>query len=214
MSNKVFIVGTCFRNSIVDLFTAYGYDLVDRLDQAGIVCYAGGADINPALYGQQKHHTTYFNDAQDQRELEYVQKAEDLGLLQVGICRGGQLLNAYSGGTMWQDVNNHHTDHLATDFKLDYGVLSLSSIHHQMMRPADNAEILCAAQVATRKEDDVEVWLAGNIKLEPAYYLDIEACYYESTRSLCFQPHPEVSGPKTACADYFMDLIEVYQKEG
>ncbi len=46
---------------------------------------------------------------------------------------------------------------------------------------------------------------------ERGYVLDVEAVYYESTNSLCFQPHPEFSGPLYEdCRKVFFSFIENY----
>ncbi|WP_090481278.1 gamma-glutamyl-gamma-aminobutyrate hydrolase family protein [Nakamurella panacisegetis] len=76
--------------------------LVSRLD--GLVI-AGGADVNPARYGQHPEaHTSGWRDDRDVSEYALLDAAEDLGLPVLGICRGMQVLAARAGGHLCQHV--------------------------------------------------------------------------------------------------------------
>ena len=67
--------------------------------------FAGGVDLDPALYGEDKYNDTVEIDAvRDELELtamEYVFKTDKPVL---GICRGIQSVNVGLGGTLWQDI--------------------------------------------------------------------------------------------------------------
>ena len=116
-------------------------DIVNTIDEADIVLFTGGEDIDPALYGCKVHKSTYFNKFRDEYELEYYHKMrnDQIGL---GICRGAQLACALNGGLLIQDVDNHwvgdtHPIVNVSDIKNLPLELNIPSLHHQMMYPYD-----------------------------------------------------------------------------
>jgi len=65
----------------------------------------GGADINPARYGQEKGpHTQDSEDLRDALEDTLLGAARALGMPILGICRGAQMLNVHLGGTLHQHL--------------------------------------------------------------------------------------------------------------
>ncbi len=75
-------------------------DLVD-----GII-FSGGGDINPALYGDEKMHSTTdgIDAGRDELELPLLRAAVERNMPTFCICRGIQVLNVALGGTLYQDV--------------------------------------------------------------------------------------------------------------
>jgi anthranilate synthase component 2/putative glutamine amidotransferase len=77
-------------------------DVVARLD--GLVL-AGGADIEPARYGQEPgSHTRVLRPERDAAELAVLRAALDRDLPLLAICRGMQLLNVALGGDLVQHL--------------------------------------------------------------------------------------------------------------
>ena len=76
--------------------------LLDRLDGLMLI---GGADLDPAIYGQERSEATEntYPD-RDEFELALTRAAVDKGLPYLGICRGMQLLNVALGGTINQNL--------------------------------------------------------------------------------------------------------------
>jgi gamma-glutamyl-gamma-aminobutyrate hydrolase PuuD len=81
---------------------AVSAEVVTRLD--GLVV-AGGADVDPARYGQAAGpHTTVVRPERDESELLALQAALDRDLPVLAICRGMQLLNVALGGDLVQHL--------------------------------------------------------------------------------------------------------------
>ncbi len=115
----------------------------------GLVC-TGGADIDPARYGEEPHPATSgVRPERDRGELALLEAALPLGLPVLGICRGMELLDIACGGRLHQhlpDVVGHgghqggiavysrHTVRLAPGSRVG-GILgpsvTVSSYHHQ-----------------------------------------------------------------------------------
>ncbi|MFI1683053.1 gamma-glutamyl-gamma-aminobutyrate hydrolase family protein [Streptomyces sp. NPDC020607] len=65
----------------------------------------GGPDIDPALYGQERHPLTRVASTElDRAELALIGAALAAGLPLLAICRGMQLLNVRCGGTLHQHL--------------------------------------------------------------------------------------------------------------
>lgn len=74
--------------------------IIDLLD--GLVL-SGGTDIDPALYGGERHALTQKTDAaRDAFELALIREARDRDLPVLGICRGCQMLDIAYGGSLDQ----------------------------------------------------------------------------------------------------------------
>lgn len=90
------------------LTTDQATSLLQGLD--GLII-TGGADINPARYGQEKGpHTQDSEHLRDALEDTLLGAARALGMPILGICRGAQMLNVHLGGTLHQhlpDVVGH-----------------------------------------------------------------------------------------------------------
>ncbi|MFE9249319.1 gamma-glutamyl-gamma-aminobutyrate hydrolase family protein [Streptomyces sp. NPDC007088] len=82
---------------------------VARLD--GVVI-AGGADVDPARYGAERHpRCGPAAPERDAWELALIEAALDSGTPLFGICRGMQLLNVALGGTLHQHIEGHGGGH-------------------------------------------------------------------------------------------------------
>jgi putative glutamine amidotransferase len=72
----------------------------------------GGADIDPACYGEPPHPATYGVDPDaDRYEITAVRDALDYGTPIVGFCRGMQVINVACGGTLVQDLGEDTPHH-------------------------------------------------------------------------------------------------------
>jgi len=86
-------------------------EILDRLD--GVIL-AGGADIDPAYYGADPHPATNGTvPERDSFEIALARRALERDMPLLGICRGMQLMNVATGGTLNQHVpeSHGHEDH-------------------------------------------------------------------------------------------------------
>tara|TARA_Y100001973_G_scaffold106774_1_gene187455 strand:+ start:3060 stop:3680 length:621 start_codon:yes stop_codon:yes gene_type:complete len=200
---KVYVLGMA--PAYVAMFERQeGFKVVNSLNQADAVQFTGGEDVTPSLYNELRHPRTYNNEARDKIESDVFETC--LGKKHMlGICRGSQFLNVMNGGRTYQDVNNHAISGTHACFSELLGThVEVTSTHHQIMRPHKRGEVDgWAWKLATRKEHmDYE----GNITTALNDPKDIEAVFYEDTRCLCFQPHPEFAGAHST-RDYYFSLI-------
>lgn len=192
-------------SEISKMFTRRGWieEKEERKD-VDLLVLTGGADVTPFLYGEQPLKFTNFDPARDLHEIRTIRRYPYMQK-KVGICRGAQLLNVLSGGHMWQHVDQHTRDHMIdVEYGLDEGALiktfRVSSTHHQMMIPSDEAIIVGTAGLATLKERQGHCITLNENKSD-----DTEIVYYWQTESLCFQPHPEYGPPE--CTELFFTLV-------
>ncbi len=77
--------------------------LIEHLD--GLIL-AGGEDVDPELYGQERgEHTTPGDGLRDRAEIALLAAAVEKGVPVLGICRGQQLINVAFGGTLIQHLD-------------------------------------------------------------------------------------------------------------
>lgn len=128
----------------------------DRLSVFDGILMPGGADIDPALYGAERAPGTDVPDAlQDAFDIAVLRHAIDSGVPLLTVCRGTQLLNAYLGGTLEQEMAAGHVNtmhRLTTDDPafLGVGAMEVSCYHHQSIaRLAPGLEPTAAAEDGT-----------------------------------------------------------------
>ena len=73
-------------------------------ERCGGLLLPGGADVNPALYGQENTASRGIDDSCDRDELALIRCFFAFGRPILGICRGHQVLNVAFGGDLIQDV--------------------------------------------------------------------------------------------------------------
>lgn len=192
------------------LFKELGYELVDyilseQLEPVDLVVFTGGEDVTPGLYGAQAHPTTHNSVERDIFEKSVFDTCIRHNIPMVGICRGGQFLNVMSGGAMYQHVQGHTRSHSITDATTGE-VVYVSSTHHQMMKPSSKGILVASSTIGGERE-----WFEGDVFMRDVSNQDIEVVYYEDTKCLCFQPHPEFTGPEyEGMKMYFKSLLERY----
>ncbi len=127
---KVYVVGGAY--NYADFIE--NAELVDSLEDANVVLFTGGEDVDPSIYGCKKHNTTYSNIKRDLKEKAIFEKVNPKTQICVGICRGSQLICALNGGILVQNCDNHAigTTH---EIKGNDMIYQITSTHHQMQYP-------------------------------------------------------------------------------
>lgn len=129
----------------------------------------GGADIDPAMYGEQRRATRGpIDPARDRFERDLILAFASVGKPVLGICRGMQLINVAFGGALYQDLASdgatvfEHVDGAAYDRHMhaariesgglleslygNAGEVQVNSIHHQgVRRLAEGFVVECRA---------------------------------------------------------------------
>jgi gamma-glutamyl-gamma-aminobutyrate hydrolase PuuD len=130
----------------------------------------GGTDIQAKLYNQEPLPTTQRPDKhRDDMEWAAIKKAIDDGRPIIGICRGAQLLCAYTGGTLLQHVPSHNGNPHPIINNEDKIFHKVMADHHQIMQPSGNHEIIA--------------------KSHPDYMPEV--VYWPDIKALGIQAHPE-----------------------
>ncbi len=134
--------------------------VLDLLD--ALVVTGGAADLDPALYGDERHpETGPVQEERDAYELALVRGVLDREMPILGICRGMQILNVAYGGTIEQhlpDVLGHeehrHTPGAFADHEVRLAPGSLAaraagsertpvkSHHHQGVKEVGNGLVV------------------------------------------------------------------------
>jgi putative glutamine amidotransferase len=82
------------------------------LDMVDGLILAGGADIDPDTYGEERHRKTVGTvPERDTFEIALTRRAFERDLPLLGICRGMQLMNVARGGTLLQHLPESHGHH-------------------------------------------------------------------------------------------------------
>jgi putative glutamine amidotransferase len=77
----------------------------ETLDAVDGLIFSGGADLDPALYGQEPHEQTFgIQEERDRSELALMEGALARDMPVLAICRGSQVLNVARGGDLVQHL--------------------------------------------------------------------------------------------------------------
>jgi putative glutamine amidotransferase len=157
----------------------------------------GGGDVDPALYGEDRHPT--IDDAEpgrDEFEIDLARRAMTSDLPVLAICRGAQVLNVAAGGTLVQDIPSEVISELAHSIKEPRNAVAHavrvtpgSHLERALGGIVDNAH-LC--RVNSRHHQSVERLGSGLVSSATAPDGVVEAIERESA-AYCIgvQWHPE-----------------------
>lgn len=212
---KVYIEGAGYYSSYHEMWERWGYTPIPNPLNADVIQFTGGEDVDPALYDEVPHLTTGFNRQRDELCIELFQIGKANNIPMTGICRGGQFLNVINGGKMFQHCDGHGVwdTHKATVRESGL-IVDVTSTHHQIMRPSPEGIVLLEAEkLGTYKEhmiNDGPNSRHGWIREDLADDDDIESVYYESSNSLCYQPHPEYCDEDSSCVQTYKSFLRNY----
>ena len=116
--------------------------------------FTGGQDVAPELYGTKDATGTIIpSPERDKLETLLLSKALQADKAILGICRGLQFINAFLGGTLWQDLPSQHPSDIIHRQGKPYGIpthkvslngdlrtllgkdtLEVNTLHHQAIK--------------------------------------------------------------------------------
>jgi gamma-glutamyl-gamma-aminobutyrate hydrolase PuuD len=175
------------------------------LDMVDMLVLTGGEDISPKIYGDTPRRGAQWDQHRDATDIAVAQAAIARKIPVVGICRGGQLLNCLNGGKLWQDVDGHsygnHPAQYWDEKERQLSTIQVSSAHHQMMIPGAGAKLLLWADSLSG------IYSGGDKTVRKKKLKEPEVLFYEKTKSMCIQYHPEWMDQYTPGRIFFDDLI-------
>lgn len=187
---EVYIAGDAIeQRAFADMFIRTGSKRATSPEEADLVVFTGGADVDPLLYGAEKNKKTYCDPVRDKADMVLYQKCLELGIPMFGVCRGAQFLHVMNGGELYQDVDNHHGDHALHLTKENRVLQSISSVHHQMCKENElgGMEVLGYIYKSSTRHFGASGVFSGT-------HRDIEAFWYPKTGCFGVQGHPEYKG--------------------
>lgn len=191
---------------IVDPFTMTTH--MTNLFDVKLVVFTGGHDVDPQLYGERKNPKTVSNYGRDVKEQSLFDRVRANNIPMVGICRGAQFLTVMNGGSLIQHVNNHAISGTHKIVLEDGHTVDVTSTHHQMMNPAG------VYHVAAWAEGLSDVYEGGDegVKMKQTRQTikEPEVVWYNMSRSLAVQFHPEYMNEDTSGYKYFQKLLSDY----
>lgn len=201
---KVFVVGgaTNYANFLE------GASLINRIEDADVVLFTGGEDVDPSLYGCERESYTCSNKERDLAEKKIFESVKPNQLC-LGICRGSQFLCVMNGGILVQHCTGHAVGrtHEITDGSTIY---QITSTHHQMQYPYN------------LNENDYDLLYTSSYRMSSVYagegidmddirrYGEPEIVLYHKKdlpKCLAVQGHPEMI-PDSPVAKMISDLVK------
>jgi putative glutamine amidotransferase len=157
---------------------------------------SGGADLDPSRYGQPIEGSQDVEPERDELEAEAWRAAERLQVPVLGICRGLQAINVFSGGSVLQHVEGHrgagwgtgppatHPLRVVPGTRLAAHLGSVDSLevnayHHQGIRESDLASSLQPAAWADSAAGPLVEGLEGR---DERFVVGVQ-CHPERTES-------------------------------
>ena len=159
---------------------------------------SGGADIDPARYGEAPAGSRDAEPGRDALEDEAFRAALEAGVPVLGVCRGLQAINVFSGGSLVQHLEGHessaypspavtrHRLELTDGSRLaailgDSSDLQVNSYHHQAITADRLAPGLRISAVA--EHPDAGQLVEGVESTDPERWLVGVQCHPERTES-------------------------------
>ena len=154
-------------------------DAPELLDRVQGLLLTGGSDLDPALYGAAPHPKLGpVVRERDDFELALTRKALERNLPLLAICRGHQVLNVATGGTLIQDIPSEVTGGVEHDSRgerwerahavqvlegtrlrdiLQRGTVPVNSSHHQAIARVGSGLVVSAVSSGDQLVEGVEL---------------------------------------------------------
>lgn len=167
-----------------------------------LVLYTGGADVDPAFYGDKSpDKVCWISAGRDQMEQDVFEIAFDCGIPMAGICRGLQFLNVMAGGRLMHHIWGHggaiHMIETAST-----GDIEVNSIHHQMIVPAKGTEVIAWSKDILSPQG----YIGRNDEPEEYHGKEIEGAIFPDIKAFGVQYHPELMSENLEGHLYFHNM--------
>ncbi len=206
MTKKILVVGSVSYAEAIDglgPITTRTSDFMKNPEEFKLVLFTGGEDVHPSLYNDDSPAgVCWSNLSRDRHEMAIFDRAAKNSITMTGICRGLQFLNVMHGGKMMHDLKGHGgTQH---GMKIAHGkVLTVNSLHHQMILPQKNAIVIGITDGRLSKyyvgADDDFVDYHGD---------EIEAAIFPEIKGFGVQYHPEIMPRSSEGYKYYHDMVK------
>jgi putative glutamine amidotransferase len=167
------------------------------LDGMDGLLISGGADIDPARYGQANAGSHAPELGRDEVDAAAFGAAVEHGVPVLGVCRGLQAINVFSGGTLLQHVTGHESQPYPSPEVTQHAIvirdgtrlagivgepeaLFVNSYHHQAVTRDGLAPGLIASALA---DHDAATLVEGLEARDPDLWLIGVQCHPERTES-------------------------------
>ena len=137
----------------------------DVIREVDALLLPGGGDVEPSRYGEARHRT--FDAAEsgrDQFETELAQRAHDVNMPILAICRGLQLLNVARGGSLIQDIPDQVS----------------GALNHARREPAD----LIAHDVQLAGSSRLAQLLFPDLSAAPTHVVAVNSRHHQAIKAL------------------------------
>lgn len=165
---------------------------VNEIEDAELVLFTGGADVDPALYAAHAHPTTSSNFKRDMDEVKIFSKAYALRHKCLGICRGAQFLCIMAGGKLIQHMHHNYMHKIAmkTFDESEEEIVEINSTHHQMQFPFNlpKEDYRILGYTTQDSKSDFHYLEKELVDVE----IEAEIVHYPKINALAIQSHPEM----------------------
>jgi len=128
-----------FRNALGSSVEVKLMNTMEDLEEADLVAFPGGEDVNPSIYGKNNTHSHGVNNNRDEREKFFYRQAKQMGKPMFGMCRGLQFISAMLGLELIQDIylelekrhSGGHAIEKIVDSVVSNNFSYVNSLHHQ-----------------------------------------------------------------------------------
>lgn len=217
---KILDLGSAYGMQTAHMFTPWvtrGLAMVIRpswadglslIKDSDLVCFGGGADIHPSLYGSTDvaSWVSIKPSGRDVVEQQAFTEAVKRKKPILGICRGAQLACALAGGKLIQDVTSHAGGSHNIDTQEGRSRV-ISSAHHQMMYVTPN--LVEHTEVIAWCEPRSHHYLHDIPDFVPPV-VEPEILLFKNVNALAVQGHPEFMNPTHSTVCYVRQLISQY----
>ena len=203
-----------------DVFPSMNPEKLEEAD--GLILPGSPCDINPALYGAENTHCNNIDESLDAGQKAMLDKAIELGIPVIGMCRGIQFINVYFGGTIIQHLSSFmaHRYYIPDRYhrvifeegsflKELYGTdeLMVNSRHHQAVGTLGKGLKRIARWEPSESEHPQEDWESVTTEAIQHEIYPIIGLQWHPERSWCMD-YDEKKANGEKMLRYFMNLCE------